>query len=91
MRNTHVWGGVAAMALVAVMGCTKVDSEVVRRTETTNDKFEFKPPAAAPAAPASAPVAPAPVAPPAKGKNKEFEYKPNPKYFPEAAKKAGGN
>jgi len=29
--------------------------------------------------------------PPAKDKNKEFEYKPNPKYFPEAAKKAGGN
>ncbi len=91
MLNTRFSGVVIILALVAVAGCTKVDSEVVRRTETTNDKFEFKPPVEAPAAAASAPAAPVPAASPAKGKNKEFEYKPNPKYFPDAAKKAGGN
>lgn len=91
MLNTRLLSAVVILALVAVAGCTKVDSEVVRRTETTNDKFEFKPPVETPAPPASAPAAQVPAAPPAKGKNKEFEYKPNPKYFPDAAKKSGGN
>lgn len=84
---------VACIAFAMLSACTKKDEEVVNRTERTSDSFEFKPsvPASAPTAAASAASAPGTAAhetsrPAATGK--PFEYKPNPKYFPDAAKKA---
>lgn len=74
----------AAVLIAALCSCTEKDADVVNRKDNATDTFKYKP---APPPP-NAEAAPAGESPaPRQESNAEFQYEPDPKYFPEETPK----
>jgi hypothetical protein len=94
MPSIHIRLFMISFAVLACIGCSRIDKEVVKRKSSAVDSFEYKPdPKLLPnasreqAAPAPASVPATPQKPAGKSAVDTFEYKPDSKHAPGAGKK----